>query len=952
MGMVGAAGEDVALALEHAAAWRPGAEDELRAAVREIVASGDAERASEAWSGVGAYLIDRGRPGPALLAIEAATRHGGAAALRAEVTAFGLLQEPSAQLAALSMLARADALDDLPDPAELVAAEPMPPRQRRRLSASLADDRSCRRRIEKAVGRWRRVYPDFERRFLAGDLRFDEPGQIFEVLHGPARIARHSDVGARSVHGHYRRLLWRRIVLPALPLVVVAFLWTKLTAVVPAYIVVPIAAAYVAGWIMSIRMLTPFVRAARMEVDFRADLESRLTGSHAEAYGIVEAFAERRAPFGLYLRAFETEANELVTERGVPNHQTKQEWVHNQTLAAGRLFSGHGYLKKPRRVQTSLGGISETEHWVSENAARRLPIVTLANPAAWPTATALPRLETTNEDWQIAVLLLASAARRIIVECTFRSPGVLAELEMIRGRGRQADTLLVVPSTADVERIRRERDMLRVIDDVLSLGDQAPEHVPVFSADDPILADYPHIVTSEELRSGGRLAEFLGTEFLGTEFLGTEFLDGTEAALLDRVRESHAAGDIAGEAAARNLLGLHYLDELKRPADAVTVLREALDLVGADPLGTAVVRVHLGRALRGTGQDKAALAEFTPALQILPSENVDNRAALHRLIGDVLLENGDSGPAARHFEQLLDLAAAHGDSAGPWPDLCLRGHSGLATVAAGLGRHADAIGHLETALQYAALDADDEKTRELEDRLRQAREAGAEPPDGPLTTLYAEARTRLDDGDFDAAVAGFRELIDVAERAGDLGVRAEATFQLALSLDRQGKRGETCEAFARAADLAAELGDEGLEALALSNQGALEEGLGRHEEAIDHLWQAADLQRRVGTVHDLAWSLQRLALIQLGGGEPVQVGDELVALRVALGDPDAELEARIIQIGALLAQRRDDEALPLFEPAIRLAQRIGSEDGHAALLEFRATAHRRAADDPAGDVSA
>src|SRR5918992_1487116 len=839
MGIAGVGSQEVSLALEHAAAWQPGAEDELRTAVREIVASGDAERASEAWSGVGAYLIDRGRPGPALLAFEAAPRHGGAAARPGEVTTLGLLQEPLAQLAALSMLARAGALEGLPDPRELVAAEPMPQRQRRRLRASLADDRSCRRRIEKAVNRWRRVYPDFERRFVAGVLRFDEPGQIFEILKEPGRIARHSDTGARSVHRHYRKLLRRRIVLPALPLLAVVFLWTKLTAAVPTYIVLPIAAAYVAGWIVSIRMLTPLVRAARMEVEFRRDLEGRLTGSHAEAYAIVEAFAERRTPFGLYLRAFETEANEFVTERGVPHHQTKEEWADNQTLAGGRLISGHGYLKKPRMGQPTLGGFSGPEHWVRESTAARLPFVTLANPAAWPAATALPRLETTNEDWQIAVLLLASAARRIIVECTFRSPGVLAELEMIRSRGRQADTLLVVPSTADVGRIRGERDMYRVINDVVSLGDQAPEHIPLFSADDPLLADYPNIVTSEEIRSGGRLAEFLGTAFL----------EVTEAALLDRVRESHAAGDEAEEATARNLLGLHYLDEFDRPEDAVTWLRQALDLVGGDPLGTAVVRAHLGRALRGVGQDKAALAEFTAALQILPSENVDNRAALHRLIGDVLLENGDSGPAARHFEQLLDLAATHGDS---------------------------------------------------------------------------------------------------AERAGDLGVRAEATFQLALSLDRQGKRDEACEAFARAADLAAELGDESLEALALSNQGALEEGLGRREEAVDHLWEAADLQRRVGTVYDLAWSLRRPAPIPLESGEPVHFGDELVGLRVALGDPDAELEARIIQIGALLAQRRDDEALPLFEPAIELAQRIGSEEGHAALVEFQATALDRAT----GDVSA
>jgi tetratricopeptide (TPR) repeat protein len=374
-----------------------------------------------------------------------------------------------------------------------------------------------------------------------------------------------------------------------------------------------------------------------------------------------------------------------------------------------------------------------------------------------------------------------------------------------------------------------------------------------------------------------------------------------------------------------------------------------------------VVRAHLGRALRGTGRSKAALAEFSAALRSLPSEDVDNRAALHRLIGDVLLESGDWSAAARHFEQLLDfadLASAHGDCAGPWPDLCLRGHSGLAAVAAGLGRHADAIGHLETALRYAALVADDEKTRQLEDRLRRAREAGAEgeagaePPDGSLAALYDEARTLLDDGEFDAAVAGFRELIDAAEQAGDPAVRAEATFRLALSLDGLGKRDETCEAFARTASLAAELGDEALEALALSNQGALEKSLGRREEAIEHLRRAADLQRRVGTVYDLAWSLQRLALLQLEGGEPVHVGDELVALRVALGDPDAELEARIIQIGALLAQRRDDEALPLFEPAIRLARRIGREDGHAALLEFQGTAHRRAADDAANDVSA
>ena len=71
----------------------------------------------------------------------------------------------------------------------------------------------------------------------------------------------------------------------------------------------------------------------------------------------------------------------------------------------------------------------------------------------------VPRLELGHEEWALAVRLLISAARLIVMECTLLGPGVLNELGLIVNRERAARTVIVLPSAATVRDAELRRDL-------------------------------------------------------------------------------------------------------------------------------------------------------------------------------------------------------------------------------------------------------------------------------------------------------------------------------------------------------------------------------------------------------------------------------------------------------------------------------------------------------------
>lgn len=451
-------------ATDAAQRWEPHAERALGAALAQLVATGDPRASAHGWDRLGAYFLARAKPAPAVLsywrarelAVGANEREAENGALVGLVYALHDLQQGNAQLAALAMLERRGALGTLASTADTVAVLTLPPQAKRRLLQSVATDARCERRISRSLRKARRTLPDFEARFLAGEVHFDAPDEIFELVRTPRRDPLHRQVGAMGVAQIYEKRLRRLLITGILPVLLVAAalafgVLDSSQAIVWA-VLGPILVIYLLWWGVKLRAARTWVRRTRIDAEFSRQIDEieHESSTHAQAYSILQEFAEHRSPFALFLRGFGPEAAESVTsDKSTGLGVGSKAEAISSAIMHGRsaTVAAAGYLGPSQWVITTIGQPSEVEKVLAGQAPRYIPMLTVSNPAALADRAEhyLPRLELGNDDWNMAVRLLVAAARFIVVDCPALTPGLTEELEIILNREREGDTVIVLP---------------------------------------------------------------------------------------------------------------------------------------------------------------------------------------------------------------------------------------------------------------------------------------------------------------------------------------------------------------------------------------------------------------------------------------------------------------------------------------------------------------------------
>lgn len=137
---------------------------------------------------------------------------------------------------------------------------------------------------------------------------------------------------------------------------------------------------------------------------------------HEVAERIVRTAAVEGRPFGLYLRNFVLGAT---------------------AQPGGRDERGS------QRVMTFVSPTdTRMQSWLGERAGAKVPFVSVANRAA--VLGSLPRFELSNQDWQAGAGTLIEHAGATVLFFLTRTPGVAAEIDMLRAAGAQERTLVIV----------------------------------------------------------------------------------------------------------------------------------------------------------------------------------------------------------------------------------------------------------------------------------------------------------------------------------------------------------------------------------------------------------------------------------------------------------------------------------------------------------------------------
>jgi tetratricopeptide (TPR) repeat protein len=219
-------------------------------------------------------------------------------------------------------------------------------------------------------------------------------------------------------------------------------------------------------------------------------------------------------------------------------------------------------------------------------------------------------------------------------------------------------------------------------------------------------------------------------------------------------------------------LGIALADR-GREDEAVARFREALRI---EPRW-APAHVRLALSLDRLGERDAAEAHLREALRLRP-----NDARTHSNLGLLLAKSGRIGASRDAFQQALRLDPSYAPA-----------HLHLAIGLELAGRHAEAIERLSEALRLdPRLDAaannlawllatgQDETLRDPERALEIARDLAAQAPEPSPGLLDTLAAAQAAAGDFDAAVHTLERALELADTAGDTGLRAALSERLRL----------------------------------------------------------------------------------------------------------------------------------------------------------------------------
>lgn len=296
-----------------------------------------------------------------------------------------------------------------------------------------------------------------------------------------------------------------------------------------------------------------------------------------------------------------------------------------------------------------------------------------------------------------------------------------------------------------------------------------------------------------------------------------------------------------------------------------------------------------------------------------PRRTVDLSASLHRH----LLIRGQFTDAHALHTQALHAVGALGDR-----DAQSRIRNDMGITCHRLGRHDDALDHLQAALALA---------RETGNLGQQARALGN------IGIVYEKF------GWYSRALEQHQEQLAITRRIGDRAGAARALSNSGIAYEMLGRHADALDQHQQRLRMAREAADPVGEVHALANVGNAHARLGRYGEAGRHHRRALRISREAGYRYGEAYVLVYLAADLRCSGRPDQAAEHCrEALRIAreVGDRNAEFEALDGLARTLHDTGRHREALARHNDALAIVGELDQPHDRARTHDGIARNHR------------
>lgn len=188
-----------------------------------------------------------------------------------------------------------------------------------------------------------------------------------------------------------------------------------------------------------------------------------IKASAAEAQKIRIGYLAMGRPFGLFLRAFESEA-------------------YRYDVPMGKDFEPGGMLFRTRGAQS-------VERHLHSSVHPHIPFIAILNQADVLAQGLIPRYPASDDGWESVVRTLAQEAAIIVFDCYALGPGVTAELDLLRDGQREDSTVIVLKDTEPPKR--------SLPADLFSAYTDTHHETP--QKDHPDLAGFPRVAYEREI---------------------------------------------------------------------------------------------------------------------------------------------------------------------------------------------------------------------------------------------------------------------------------------------------------------------------------------------------------------------------------------------------------------------------------------------------------------------
>jgi tetratricopeptide (TPR) repeat protein len=339
------------------------------------------------------------------------------------------------------------------------------------------------------------------------------------------------------------------------------------------------------------------------------DSQRRFGSSAQEAGRIYQDYLSTGKPFGLFLRAFESEAY--------------------------RYHVPGGEFPSEERELFRLRGPQSIERHLHSSVHRLVPFIALVSPVDLLASGLIPRFSGGSDgDWESAVERVARDAAIIVFHCYALGPGVSVELDLLRRSQLEDSTVIVLKSAGSPT----ESDAMQILS---RIADVTNYEVP--GKNHTALAGFSRVAYESEIDwSRPEKSPFLGDllqaalRWESSELAGQPDLAGLPpanrmVALSDRARALRREG-LFEDAAAAAAEALAIAKRLRSPED-----------IAAAHIGAGIVALEMGRL-------DAALKAFYDSGRMYESlGNKDGEATAAAWAGRALKKAGDADNAVRMF---------------------------------------------------------------------------------------------------------------------------------------------------------------------------------------------------------------------------------------------------------------------------------------------------------------